>query len=266
MSPKRAGHAAAHRGAVRLGAVLDDDQARGARRSPSARSMSTGWPKRCTGMIALVRGVISASTRSRSRFQVSASESTGTGTRAVVVRGQRGRDVGAGADQHLVARADAGRRDRELQRGGAARHRHAVLRADVVGELALEARGSPRRTSPRSRRGARPRRPPRSPPRRCRARRPGSSRVTSTSTLSSSSPRNGPCLTLSACMSSITRIAWTPWIEHDRVARPQPDLAQQLAVVGVELHVDDAALHDEHLLQVVDLALERPCGSAASSR
>ena len=41
--------------------------------------MSTASPAKCTGMIALVRGVIAASTWSRSRLRLSSSTSTNTG-------------------------------------------------------------------------------------------------------------------------------------------------------------------------------------------
>ena len=45
--------------------------------------------------------------------------------------------------------------------------------------------------------------------------------------------------------------------QHDRVAGLESHDAEEAAVVRVELDVDDAALDDEHLLQIVDPALER---------
>ena len=54
-----AGPAALVFGAVRLGRVLDDDEVVPAR-DLQIGSMSAGWPYRCTGMMALVRGVIAA--------------------------------------------------------------------------------------------------------------------------------------------------------------------------------------------------------------
>ena len=42
-------------------------------------SMSAGWPYRCTGMMAQVRGVIAASMRCGSMLWVCSSGSTGTG-------------------------------------------------------------------------------------------------------------------------------------------------------------------------------------------
>ena len=47
-----------------------------------------------------------------------------------------------------------------------------------------------------------------------------------------------------------------PVDQHDRVAGLQPDYAEAAAVVSVQLDVDDASLHDEHLLQVLDSTLE----------
>ena len=101
--------------------------------------MSTGWPNRWTGMIARVRsrdqlldqvevevpGLVLGVDRHRHA--------------AVVERGERGGDVGAGADQDLVAGLELERRDREVQRGRAARTATPWRAPDVVGELALEA-------------------------------------------------------------------------------------------------------------------------------
>ena len=41
--------------------------------------MSHGWPAKCTGTMARVRGVIAAASRVASRLRVSASQSTSTG-------------------------------------------------------------------------------------------------------------------------------------------------------------------------------------------
>ena len=41
--------------------------------------------------------------------------------------------------------------------------------------------------------------------------------------------------------------------QDDRVARPEDAPREQAALVVEELDVDDAALDDEHLLEVVDL-------------
>ena len=91
---ERAGLAAADGRAVRLGAVLDHGEAVPARRSRRAGPCRPGWPKRCTGMIAFVRGVIRSSTRSRSRFHVVALGVDRDRHDAVVERGERRRDVG----------------------------------------------------------------------------------------------------------------------------------------------------------------------------
>ncbi len=68
--PKRADRARRPGRAVRLRGVLEEHQAVLARRSAASSVMSAGWPKRCTGMIALVRAVIAASTACRVEAEV----------------------------------------------------------------------------------------------------------------------------------------------------------------------------------------------------
>ena len=75
-------------------------------------SMSHGRPKRSTGMMALVRGVMAASMLAGSRFSVSGRMSTKTGLRAGlgdglgrgVERERRGDDLVAGADAERAQR------------------------------------------------------------------------------------------------------------------------------------------------------------------
>src|SRR4051795_3420246 len=142
---------------------------------------------------------------------------------AVVVDRERGRDVRGRADEHLVSRADPERLHCEVERGRAARRRNAVAHADEVGELALERRDvAPERAgylSVADRFGdglrflfADER----------LVDRDHAAVSTTTSTLSTSSPKKGPCFTLSAWKSSITWIAWTPWIRT--IASPAPSL------------------------------------------
>ena len=176
---------------------------------------------------------------------------------AVVVRGERGRDVRGRADEHFVSGRQVQRLHGEVESGRPARGRDPVARADEGRELLLE-RGQVLAERARDLAGA-------------NGRRHGLGLLladerlvdrdhavvsTTTSTLSTSSPKKGPCLTLRAWKSSITWIAWTPRMRtiaspgSRRITREEP------AVVGVELDVDDAALDDEHLLEIVDPALE----------
>ena len=64
---------------MRLRGVLDDGQAVLLGDRHQIRSIAAGWPYRCTGMIATVRGVIAAATASGSRQNVPASMSAKTG-------------------------------------------------------------------------------------------------------------------------------------------------------------------------------------------
>ena len=93
-------------------------------------------------MIAFVRGVISASTRSRSRFQVSRSESTGTATAPLWYAAS----AVAMFVHALTSTSSPGpmpsARDRQVERGRPARDGDAVACADEVGELALERRAA----------------------------------------------------------------------------------------------------------------------------
>ena len=81
--------------------------------------MSAGWPYRCTGMIALVRGVIAASICAGSIVNDAGSMSTNTGRRAGVADRRDGRDERERHGDHFVARADAGGEQRQVQRAGA---------------------------------------------------------------------------------------------------------------------------------------------------
>ncbi len=134
------------------------------------------------------------------------------GYSAVMICGERGCDVCAGADQNFVARFYAGGRNRYVQRGRAAAYRDAVPGAAIGSKFFLELRNGPAK---RTRYFA------------------PSERVCNrlnvffadrgfkygdhfcdcpTITLSFSIPRNGPCFMLMHCMSSITRMEWIPWI------------------------------------------------------
>ena len=66
--------------------------------------------------------------------------STKTGVRAGVADRRDGRDEGEGHGDHLVARADAGGEQRQVQRAGAGVDGDGVRRAAVGGEVALERR------------------------------------------------------------------------------------------------------------------------------
>src|SRR5579871_939788 len=65
-------------GSVRLGSIFDDGQLPPAAIS-TIGSMSAGWPYKCTGKMALVRGVSASSTRATSMLHVRESMSTKTG-------------------------------------------------------------------------------------------------------------------------------------------------------------------------------------------
>src|SRR5581483_4330710 len=130
---------------------------------------------------------------------------------AVAVDTERSRDVRASADQDLGAGLEAERAHSELERRGAARHGDAVRGADVVRELALE-RGQILPERARDLPG----------PHGGRNRldvllvddrlvdRDHAAGSVWTTTLSWSSPRNGPCVTLIAWKSYTTRIACAP--------------------------------------------------------
>ena len=97
-------------------------------------------PSWCTASIARVRGVIAASTSAGSMLNVSSSTSTNTGSGAAVADRVRGGDERVADRDDLVAGADARSQERQVQRGGAARHRARVRRADGCRELLLEGR------------------------------------------------------------------------------------------------------------------------------
>ena len=63
--------------------------------------------------------------------------------RAAVADGVGGGDEGVADGDDLVARPDADRQQRQVQRRGAVRHRAGVRRADVGGELAARTRRPP---------------------------------------------------------------------------------------------------------------------------
>ena len=100
--------------------------------------MSPHWPYSDTGMIALVRGVIAASSSARidvvgARVDVD-EDRLRAGERDHFAR----RDEGERRSDHFVAAPDAVRHQRDQQRVGAARRADAMLDADVLGELALQ--------------------------------------------------------------------------------------------------------------------------------
>ena len=99
--------------------------------------MSAGQPWMCTGMTAFVRGVMA-------RFEPCRVEGVGPGVD--VGEDRNGHLVqhagGAGQERvsrhdHLVARADADRRQGHVQRGGAAASGQAVLGPEKRGEFVL---------------------------------------------------------------------------------------------------------------------------------
>ena len=83
-------------------------------------SIAAGWPYRCTGMIAAVRGVIAAATAAGSRQKLSGSMSAKTGSaptsRTALARGgereRRHDDLVAGADAERHAGSAAAPRCR----------------------------------------------------------------------------------------------------------------------------------------------------------
>ena len=77
--------------------------------------MSAGWPYRCTGMMALVRGVIAASSCAGSIVKVARVDVDEHRRGAGVVDGRHGGDEGEGHGDDLVARADAGGQQRQVQ-------------------------------------------------------------------------------------------------------------------------------------------------------
>src|SRR5262249_40771572 len=131
----------------------------------------------------------------------------GNGT--VVDDAQGGGDVGAGTNQNFVAGPDFGGSHCQVQGRCPAGDGHAVAAAAILGEGLLEARN---RLAERARNLAP-----------AHGRDHGLDLIvandrfeyfnhdgSSTRILSFSVPRNGPCLTLMHCMSSITRMAWMP--------------------------------------------------------
>ena len=75
----RSGMSALVGGADRLSGILDDRQSRRERAASRSGSMSAHSPYRCTGITALVRGVIAARTEAASTIDVTGSTSTKTG-------------------------------------------------------------------------------------------------------------------------------------------------------------------------------------------
>ena len=124
-------------------------------------------------MIAFVRGVMAASTAAGSRFQVvRARQSTNTGVAPQYATALARRDVGERRHDHLVARADAERQQREVQRDGPVRStRSRAGRRRTRRTRARTRRCNGPSTRSRSSRGSRAHTPARA--RRARARRPG---------------------------------------------------------------------------------------------
>ena len=91
-------------------------------------------------MIALVRGVIAASSSRRVHREGAGIDVDEHRRRAGVADRRHGRDEGERHGDHLVARADAGGEQRQVQRAGAGVDADAVRRAAVGGELLLEGR------------------------------------------------------------------------------------------------------------------------------
>ena len=122
--------------AGRLRGVLDHGEAVPARRSSVSRSMSAGAPCRCTGMIALVLGVIRRSTSCRVEVEGDRVDVGEDRNGHLVHRCEPGGDEAERGHDHLVARSDPERGQREGQRGGAVGHRDAVRRSRTVGPSA----------------------------------------------------------------------------------------------------------------------------------
>ena len=81
--------------------------------------MSASWPYRCTGRIALVRGVIAASSCAGSIVNEQRIDVDEHRRRAGVADRRDGGDEGERDGDDFVARADAGRQQRQVQRAGA---------------------------------------------------------------------------------------------------------------------------------------------------
>ena len=101
--------------------------------------MSTGRPKRCTGITQRVRGVSAASTASVVSRAVSGSTSTMRGVAPTVRHRLGGGDEAVGGNDDLVAGADAEASQRQLERGGPRGDADRVLDLAVGGEVLLEA-------------------------------------------------------------------------------------------------------------------------------
>ena len=128
--------------AVGLGCVLDDRDPVPLRDARRAESMSAIRPYRWTGMIAFVRGVIAASTRSGSMQKSSSRTSTNTGPRSRQEDRADRRVEGEADRDHLVARPDAQRPQDRLERDRAVGHEDRVPDAAVVGPGCLELVGA----------------------------------------------------------------------------------------------------------------------------
>ena len=91
--------------------------------SPSARigSRSAGCPARCTGMIAFVRSVTRAGISAGSMLRSLVADVAEDGSGAAVLDHVRRRGPGDRARDHLVARADADREQRQVERRRARR-------------------------------------------------------------------------------------------------------------------------------------------------
>ncbi len=119
MSRERPDRLAVVARAVRLGAVLDHEQAARLGERGDLASSAPGRPNTCTGMIARVRGVIAFSIASSEMHQVSGSTSTSTGRAPTWMHGVGRRREGEVRHDDLVALADAERGERQVQRHGA---------------------------------------------------------------------------------------------------------------------------------------------------
>ena len=109
---------------------------------PSARigSRSAGCPARWTGMIAFVRSVTSCGDQGGVDVEIALADIAEDGRGAAVLDHVGGRGPGDRARDHLVARADADREQREVERRRAGGDGEHVLGLEVLGHALLEQR------------------------------------------------------------------------------------------------------------------------------
>ena len=164
--------------------------------------------------------------RATSRLNVSGSTSTSTGARAAELDGVRRRRERVGRDDHLVARADPEREQREVERRGAGRDGDGVRRADTR-----------RRARPRTRRPSGP-----SSADRCA--------TTSATAASSASPTSGRA----------SRIGSVTLVRSLAVPRDRP--LEALVEVDLRLEAEQLA----RLARRSGCAARRRCSGAAGRR